>query len=171
MNRFNRLIEEAKEIYLLQLCEVLVEKLANCEGYEIVVQAIEKCYEWIKEKNIDGDELYFYLENVDENDIMTYMQIDQNEANEAVWMCIANALSYIIKAAYQFEKQEYMPETIECVDEETIESFFDNITKAFNGSSFADKFLEYMLSKYSIDNAQVTVNILEVQDFINNNMK
>ena len=146
MNRFNRLSEEAKEIYLLQLCEVLVEKLANCAGYEIAVQAIEKCYEWIEEKSIDGDELYFYLENVDENDIMTYMQIDKNEANEAIWMCIANSLSYIIKAAYQFEKQEYMPETIECVDEETIESFFDNIAKAFNGSLFADEFLEYILN-------------------------
>ncbi|MBQ2983092.1 MAG: hypothetical protein IJD58_13410 [Lachnospiraceae bacterium] len=171
MNRFNSLIEEAKEIYLLELCEVIIEKIANCEGYEITVEAIEKCWEWIKLKNIDADDLYFYLENLDEKDIMTYMQIDQNDANEPVWMCIANALAYIIRDAYQYEKQEFMPETIECVDDETIDSFFDNISKVLEGSSFIDEFLDYMLSNYSDKNSQLCVDILDIKKFVKNNMK
>ena len=133
-----------KEIILLTLCKILMKKIEKCEGYEIVIEAIEKCWEWVESKNVAADTLYFYLENLDEKDIMTYMQIDKSEDNEPVWMCIANALAYIIRTAYQFEGQVYMPETIECVDDETIESFFVNLSKVFSDSSWVDIGLAYI---------------------------
>ena len=61
---------------------------------EIVV--LEQCWEWIQSKNVDADQLYFYLEDLDEKDIMTYMQVEKSEDNEAVWICIVNTLAYTI---------------------------------------------------------------------------
>lgn len=70
MTRFDSLIEDAKVVYLLALCDLIVDRISCSVGYEVVVEALEKCWEWIQSKNVDADQLYFYLENVDEKDIM-----------------------------------------------------------------------------------------------------
>lgn len=171
MIRFNRMSEEAKEVYLLVLCELLIEKISNSDGYEIVVEALERCWEWIKSKNVEADELYVYLENLDEEDIMTYMQLDKNKVNEPVWICMANTLAYIIRDAYQYEKQVYMPETIECVDDETVQSFMYNFAKTFTDDTFGDKLLEYMLMNYSEKNSNQSVDVYKIKQFVNENIK
>ena len=129
MIKFNSLTKEEKQLYLLSSSEKLVDKIAYCPGYELAIEALEKCREWVKNKSVSADELYYYLENIEENDINTYMQLDKKVENEPVWICVANALAYISYDAYQYEKQLYMPETIECVDDETVKSFMRNYKK------------------------------------------
>ena len=166
MIRFNSLSEEAKEIYLLALCDLIVDRILCSDGYEVVIEALQKCWEWIQSKSIDADQLYFYLENLDEKDIMTYMQLDKNENNKAVWMCIANTLAYIIRAAYQYAEETYMPEAIECVDNETIESFHLNFHKLFIDNDVSDRLLDYMVMN---DSKQKSVDILFIKQFVKDN--
>ena len=75
MTRLHNITQVAKSVYLLILCDLVVDRLSDSEGYEIVIEALGKCQEWVQIKNIEADQLYFYLENIDENDIMTYMQM------------------------------------------------------------------------------------------------
>ena len=170
MIRFDSLIEEAKEVYLLVLCDLIIDRISCSDGYEVAVEALEKCWEWIQSKNVEADQLYFYLENLDEKDIMTYMQLEEVESNEAVWICIANTLAYVIRAAYEHAEETYMPETIECVDDETIESFWLNFHKVFIGSNVGDKLLDYMVMNYSNMNKQQSVDVLLIRQFVKDNM-
>lgn len=169
MTRFDSLIEDAKVAYLLALCDLIVDRISCSEGYEVVVEALEKCWEWIQSKNVAADQLYFYLENLDENDIMTYMQLEKSEDNEAVWICIANTLAYTIRDAYQYAEETYMPETIECVDDETLEGFWVNFHKISIGSNVSDKLLDYMVMNYSHKNTQQHVDVLQIKQFVKDN--
>jgi len=165
MIKFLNLPENIKVIYFLVLCDYISDKLCNTEGYKIVLDALKNSWQWLKTKNVAPDQLYYFLENLDEKDIMTYMQFDKNEKNEPVWICIATALSYIIKNAYKEAGEEYMPETIECVDLNTIKSFFLNLEKININSDISDKLLNYLS-----DN-QKQIDILNVKQFISENYK
>lgn len=169
MTRFYCLVEEAKEVYLLTLCDLIVDRISLSSGYEIVVEAIEKCWDWIRTKNVEADQLYYYLENLDENDIMTYMQLEENEDNEAVWICIANTLAYIVREAYLYSGEAYIPETIECVDDETVESFWLNFHKIYMDSNVSDKLLDYMVMNYSISSEQ-QLDLLQIKQFVKESM-
>ena len=160
MITFNVMTEEVRQIYLLSLCELIVNKISKCNGYDIVEKALEQCWEWITSKGVEADELYYYLENLDERDVMTYMQFDTNLDNEPVWICVANALAYIIRDAYHYEGRVYLPETIECVDDETVESFFDNFSKVSMDRTVVDKLLDY------IENNPQSVDILKIKQFV-----
>lgn len=56
LTRFYGLLEEAKEVYLLTLCDLIVNRITLSSGYEIVVKAIEKCWDWVRTKNVDADQ-------------------------------------------------------------------------------------------------------------------
>lgn len=129
MTTFDSLIEDAKAVYLLVLCDLIVDRISSSIGYDVAVEALEKCWEWIQSKNVDADQLYLYLENLDEKDVMTYMQLGKSKNNEAVWICIANTLAYIIRAAYQYAEETYMPETIECVNFECYSVTIENMNR------------------------------------------
>lgn len=154
MNRFNNLSEDAKVVYLLSLSNLIINKVSESEGFEVAVESLEKAWEWLKLKDLDADSLYVYLENIDETDIMTYMQLEDDKDNEKVWICIGNALAYTIWEAYQYEKEKYLPQTIESVDYQTIESFITNFEKVYENNStqinyytFLKKTIQRMLMK------------------------
>ena len=71
---------------------------------------------------ISPDFLYGRLENLDEYDILTFMELD-NETNPLVWSCIANYFVLVCYHSYQHSGEKYLPQTIESVDEETIEAY------------------------------------------------
>lgn len=75
-----------------------------------------------QDSKICPDLLYSRLENVDEKDILTFMELDK-ETNPLVWSCIANYLALICYYSYQQSGEKYLPQTIESVDEETIEAY------------------------------------------------
>lgn len=165
MKQLNNVSTEAKIGYLLSLSDLIIEHISNSEGYEIAVEAMEKCWQWVRFKNLRADELYYYLENMDETDVMTYMQLEENVKNESVWICIANALAYTIWEAYQYEKEKYLPETIECVDDETIESFITNFKQVSSNHRIADKLLYYLQANYPEDTEKL-VDISSIKEFM-----
>lgn len=120
MIKFSSLIEKAKEVYLLVLCDLIICKISESQGYELTVEALKKCWNWVQFKSVTADQLYYYLENLNENDIMTYSLLENNANNEAVWICISNTLAYIIRAAYRYAREKYIPQTIECVGAENM---------------------------------------------------
>ncbi len=74
---------------------------------------------------VDPDLLYSHLENLDEEDILTYYEFDA-ETRPEVWACIANAVAYLCLLNYEQFGEQYLPQTIECTNVEVIEYFFDN---------------------------------------------
>lgn len=169
MNKFHNLCANAKVVYLLSLTDLIIDDISKSDGYKVAVESLEKCWEWVKFKNIEAYKLYLYLENMDETDVMTYMQFEDDVNRERVWICIGNALAYTIWEAYQYEKEKFLPQTIESVDYETIESFITNFNQVYVNNSLADKLLNYLEINYPKGtDKQVDINIIKV--FIHDNI-
>lgn len=166
MKKFYNLSVDAKIVYLLSLSDLIVDNISSSDGYKVAVESLEKCWEWVRFKNIKAYNLYHYLENMDEIDVMTYMQFEDNINKERVWICIANALAYTIWEAYQYEKEEYLPQTIESVDYETIESFISNFNQVYANSSVANKLLNYLEINYP-EGTEKQIDISSIKNFIN----
>ena len=62
------------------------------------------------------------MENLDEYGILTFMELDK-ETDSLVWSCIANYFALICYHLYQQSGEKYLPQTIESVDEDTIEAY------------------------------------------------
>lgn len=111
-------------LYLLQeLTFNLVDLISHIEYKDFVLDSLK-----LANKSLDQyskncpDILYSRLENVDEKDILTFMELDK-ETDPLVWSCIANYFVLVCYHSYQHSGEKYIPQTIESVDEDTIEAY------------------------------------------------
>lgn len=111
-------------LYLLQeLTFNLVDLISHKEYKDFALDSLKLSNQSLEqESKICPDLLYSRLENVDEKDILTFMELDK-ETNPLVWSCIANYFALICYYSYQHSGEKYLPQTIESVDEETIEAY------------------------------------------------
>lgn len=114
----------ASLLYFLQeLTFNLVDLISHKEYKDFALDSLKLANQSLEQDSkICPDLLYNRLENVDEKDILTFMELDK-ETNPLVWSCIANYLALICYYSYQQSGEKYLPQTIESVDEETIEAY------------------------------------------------
>lgn len=105
------------------LTEPIVSHLSKTEDIVFVNDTLQLTNRFLSGEKIDPDLLYSRLENLDEQDILTYFELD-SLTDSAIWTCIADAVAYICRLSYSESGEQYMPETIEAVDELTIDEFF-----------------------------------------------
>lgn len=111
-------------LYLLhELTFNLVDLISHIEYKDFVLDSLKLANQSLdQDSKICPDILYSRLENVDEKDILTFMELDK-ETNPLVWSCIANYFALVCNHSYQHSGEKYMPQTIESVDEDTIEAY------------------------------------------------
>lgn len=111
-------------LYLLQeLTFNLVDLISHIEYKDFVLDSLKLANQSLdQDSKICPDILYSRLENVDEKDILTFMELD-NETDPLVWSCIANYFVLVCYHSYQHSGEKYIPQTIESVDEDTIEAY------------------------------------------------
>ena len=114
----------ASLLYFLQeLTLNLVDLISHKEYKDFALDSLKLANQSLdQDSKICPDLLYSRLENVDEKDILTFMELDK-ETNPLVWSCIANYFVLVCYHSYQHSGEKYLPQTIECVDEETLEAF------------------------------------------------
>ena len=109
--------------FLQELTFNLVDLISYIEYKDFVMDSLKLANQSLdQDSKICPDILYSRLENVDEKDILTFMELDK-EANPLVWSCIANYFVLVYYHSYQHSGEKYLPQTIESVDEETIEDY------------------------------------------------
>ena len=111
-------------LYLLQeLTFNLVDLISHIEYKDFVMDSLKLANQSLdQDSKICPDILYSRLENVDEKDILTFMELDK-ETDPLVWSCIANYFVLVCYHSYQHSGEKYIPQTIESVDEDTIEAY------------------------------------------------
>lgn len=111
-------------LYLLQeLTFNLVDLISHIEYKDFALDSLKLANQSLdQDSKICPDILYSRLENVDEKDIFTFMELDK-ETNPLVWSCIANYFVLVCYHSYQHSGEKYLPQTIESVDVETIEAY------------------------------------------------
>lgn len=109
--------------FLQELTFNLVDLISHIEYKDFVMDSLKLANQLLDQDNkICPDLLYSRLENVDEKDILTFMELDK-ETNPLVWSCIANYFVLVCYHSYQHSGEKYIPQTIESVDEDTIEAY------------------------------------------------
>lgn len=112
--------------FLQKLTYNLVDYISDKDYKEFVCESLEFSNQAMDNNSeISPDILYDRLENMDEYDILTFMELDK-ETNPFVWSCIANYFALICYQLYQQSGEKYLPQTIESVDEETLEAYVSN---------------------------------------------
>ena len=109
--------------FLQELTFNLVDSISYKEYKDFALDSLKLANQSLdQDSKICPDLLYSRLENVDEKDILTFMELDK-ETNPLVWSCIANYFALICYHSYQQSGEKYLPQTIESVDEETLEAY------------------------------------------------
>jgi hypothetical protein len=137
---------DARVAYLLALTEKIIDQIENEEGYIQTRKTIDMCWDWVEEKIHGGDALYDMLENEDDTGVGIYIQFTDDPQQESIWFCVVYAIAYTIWQAYQYEKEEYVPQSIEMVDDSTIDDFMEKI-KEVDGyqEEWAERLKQYLL--------------------------
>lgn len=114
----------ASLLYFLQeLTFNLVDLISHKEYKDFVMDSLKLANQSLdQDSKICPDILYSRLENVDEKDILTFMELDK-ETNPLVWSCIANYFVLVCYHSYQQSGEKYLPQTIESVDKEMLEAY------------------------------------------------
>ncbi|MNN39521.1 hypothetical protein D3C81_1535600 [compost metagenome] len=149
LDKFNLINSDAKVAFFLGLSEKVISKVSDSRNYSSLRAALNKCWEWLEHKIIEPDDLYWYLENLDDTGIVTLMQLEEDD-DVKIWICIADALAFTIRCAYEFKKDEYLPSTIEGVEvEETIEEFCNNFNASLENAVYiTDSYLNHLIENY-----------------------
>ena len=109
--------------FLQELTLNLVDLISHKEYKDFALDSLKLANQSLdQDSKICPDLLYSRLENVDEKDILTFMELEK-ETNPLVWSCIANYFALICYYSYQQSGEKYLPQTIESIDEETIEAY------------------------------------------------
>ena len=110
--------------FMRKLTEPLETYIGNLDYKEYVHETLEIAGQFISSfSESDPDLLYGRLENLDEEDILTYSELDRS-TDPVVWRCIDSFLALVVYQSYKAVGQRYLPQTIECVDEDTLEDYF-----------------------------------------------
>ena len=111
-------------LYLLQeLTFNLIDLISPKEYKDFVFDSLKIAHQLLDQNSkICAELLYSCLENVDEKDILTFMELDK-ETDPLVWSCIANYFALVCHYSYLSSGEIYLLQTIESVDEETLEAY------------------------------------------------
>ena len=131
--------------FMRKLTEPLETYIGNSDYKEYVHETLEIAGQFISSfSESDPDFLYDRLENLDEEDILTYSELDKS-TDPAVWRCIDAFLVLVVYQSYKAVGQRYLPQTIECVDEDTLEDYFihyKQLVKRYSDIARRTKLLE-----------------------------
>ena len=131
--------------FMRKLTEPLETYIGNSDYKEFVHETLDiagRCIDRISES--DPDSLYDRLENLDEEGILTYSELDK-KTDPAVWRCINAFIALVVYQSYKAVGQRYLPQTIECVDEDTLEDYFihyKQLVKRYSDIARRTKLLE-----------------------------
>ena len=111
-------------LYLLQeLTFNLIDLISPKEYKDFVLDSLKIAHQSLdQDSKICAELLYSRLENVDEKDILTFMELDK-ETDPLVWSCIANYFALVCHYSYLSSGEIYLPQTIESVDKDTLEAY------------------------------------------------
>ena len=100
-------------LYLLQeLTFNLVDLISHIEYKDFVMDSLKLANQSLdQDSKICPDILYSRLENVDEKDILTFMELDK-ETDPLVWSCIANYFVLVCYHSYQYSGEKYIPKQL-----------------------------------------------------------
>ncbi|PTY79372.1 hypothetical protein B5V89_06410 [Heyndrickxia sporothermodurans] len=148
---YGSLSEEGKVIFFLGLSEKVLSVFSQKEDQILAQEVINKCWEWVKDKENIGDILYELLDNED-NGITIKQEMSDNEVDIIAWNCIIDAVAFTSRKAFEKEGVNYYPEPIALVDDTLVDHFIDCFGKCIKDSDSYIQRIISLLDKYKSGN-------------------
>ncbi|NRT80571.1 Imm6 family immunity protein [Clostridium beijerinckii] len=100
------------------------DNVKNKEFYIEGQRVIGICKEWITNNEITADDIYETVDSADGYDIVEFAYCKGiTEEESYMWALLSDIVCVLCSLAYQMEHQNCVPQAIECIIEEKIESF------------------------------------------------
>lgn len=163
--------------FSLVIAEKAIKNLSNDSiGYYNARETLDKCWDICRGKIIDGDELCSYLENEEGTGLMVFSsEVMNDKVLEPIWLTIITATMYTIWQTYKINKDPYLPESIEQVDENALEYLIENASKCVGiTDSLIKEIKNVFLLKYKVNDINELGEDIEKNDilnFINKNLE
>ncbi|MCM3784959.1 Imm6 family immunity protein [Neobacillus mesonae] len=126
--KFDSLSDDNKVIFLLTLSEKALDVFSRKEDSDVASDALDKCWNWLRDKDPVGDALYDLLDNEDSR-ITIIQEMSDNEADVDAWNCIIDAVAFTSRKALEKEGVRYYPEPIALVDDTIADHFIECFEK------------------------------------------
>ena len=123
MTHLEKMTVRARAAYFLSFAEKALAKLgADAAGYQEARSAMALAWAWVAKEDVQGDMLYECLENEDDTGLMVFGGAARNDARLApAWNVVLTAILYVTWQSYMEAGEEYLPQTIESVDETIVD--------------------------------------------------
>ena len=148
---YGSLTEDGKVISFLGLSEKVLSVLSQKEDQILAQEVINRCWEWVKDKENIGDILYELLDN-EENGITIIQEMSDNETDVEAWNCIIDAVAYTSRKAFEREGVKYYPEPIALVDDTLVDHFMDCFERCIENSDRYIQKIKFFLEDYKNGN-------------------
>jgi hypothetical protein len=144
-----------KVAYLLSIAESIFSVINDSSNGSIQARVgLNKCWEWLSGNSIvSGDDIYYFLANEDDTGLDVYSyELDENDLKFLNWEVIIHTIGYVAWQAYNLDKEKYVPQDIEKVDDTTIDNIFEYLNQipSFN-KEYALNLRDQLLAKFPFD--------------------
>ena len=148
MDFINDLSEEAKVALGLSIAEKMYTFIdKEDDGYHIGEKALEDCWKWLSGKELSADDLCNYIDSEDYIDVAEFANKEKDEQKQYGWYSVLDAVSYTAYQAYKRENKKFVPQVLEIIDDETLNTLWGNAIE----SKMIDIAELKTLTKYLID--------------------
>lgn len=151
-----KFIENLNENAKVALGLIIAERMfsiidRNEDGYKVGREALDSCWEWLEGKAMDVNDIYYYIDSDDGDDVAELAYDEDNVEKQYVWHTVLDAISYTIYQAYKRENRKTVPQAIEIINDKTLIILGENAieSKLFKIESL-DKLKKYLLENYPI---------------------
>ncbi|NPC93868.1 hypothetical protein HOO54_17000 [Bacillus sp. WMMC1349] len=118
-NLFNHLQSEVKVGFILTVAERIFLVISkDDQRYLDGRKALDKCWLWVESKDVTGDELYEFIDNVDYTGISEFAEEEEDLNIARLWSVLVDAVAYTSWEAYKKEKVKYLPQSLEGIDDD-----------------------------------------------------
>jgi len=136
--------EKCQAVFYVGLSQQLLPILEKSTNYGYASTAIDLCWQWIEQQNVDAQALFSLYHDEDDHGVESVMEMVYEPTKWNAWGCISGALLYTASCAYIHEKKP-LPETLEDMDSDEVQSFFINCYSSVTGESQVPKlFYEFL---------------------------
>lgn len=111
--------QKSKCIFAIRLAEKASLYLEESNVKTLIDEAIKISWKWVYTEENVGELLYNFLDD-EENGFTLFQEMEEDPKKISAWNCIIDAIAYISRAAYEKEGINYLPESIEIVDDNVL---------------------------------------------------
>ncbi|WP_368004323.1 Imm6 family immunity protein [Bacillus sp. FSL K6-2869] len=131
MDFINDISEEAKVALGLAIAEKMYAFIdKEDEGYHIGEKALEDCWKWLSGKELSSDDLCNYIDSEDYMDVAEFANKEKDEQKQYGWYSVLDAVSYTAYQAYKRENKKFVPQVLEIIDDETLNTLWENVIES-----------------------------------------